>query len=83
VGDRKGIQPAENPLQLFLQDHDEPVVTQEKPVKQVVKVISPKAASPMHTDGLIVFARWHQSAPQYSTPNQHPHHTSAVPAESL
>ena len=58
VGGRNGIQPAENLLQLFLQDHDEPVVTQEKPVKQVAKVISPKAASPMHTDGLIVFARW-------------------------
>jgi len=78
LGDRKGIQPAENPLQLFLQDHDEVVVTQEKPSSRW-----PKAASLMHTDGSIVFARWCQSAPQYSTPNRHLHCTSAAPAKSL
>ena len=34
-----------------------------KDIKQVVKVIWHKAASPPHMDGSVVFARWRQRAP--------------------
>jgi len=41
---------------------------------QVIKIIWHKAASLQHTDGLIVFARWRQSAP-----HRHPYRTGYVP----
>ena len=74
--------PAPNVITVCLLEHlpQSRVTWKGRTVKQqVVRVIWHKAASPPHTDGSVVFARWRQKASPCSHPSRHPHRTGADP----